>query len=139
MKSQFMQIVLTAGLTVLGSLTLSAQDRSESAKIPFAFHAYQKSFAAGEYRVDQKNDAGMFQLTSRSDGHSIFLNAPQMVETNEVGDPHLTFACYEGDCVLKEIWLPGSKIGYVRSDSSVDKDLQRKLGVAAMVNVRLTH
>jgi hypothetical protein len=137
MKSQFMQIVLTAGLTVFGSLTVSAQDRSESAKIPFAFHAYQNSFAAGDYVVNKINDSGTFQLISMSNGRSILLNAPLSIEAKDYSEGKLTFACYQGDCVLKQIWLSGSNLGYRRSDSAVDKDLQRKLGMATMINVRL--
>jgi hypothetical protein len=139
MKSHFMQIVLTAGLIVLGSLTLSAQDKSEIAQVPFAFHAYGNSFAAGGYRVDALNSTGLFQIISRADGRSIFLNAPHTLESSDVNDPHLTFACYAGDCVLKEIWMRGSNVGYARSDGAVDTDMQRKLSMAAMVKVRLTH
>jgi hypothetical protein len=138
MKSQLMHIVLSAGLAVLGSLTLGAQDRSETAKVPFAFHAYQNSFAAGEYRLDRINQSGTFQLISMSDGHSIFVSAPLSIEANDYSEGKLTFACYQGDCALKEIWLPASKTGYARTDSSVEKDLQRKLGLATMINVRLT-
>jgi hypothetical protein len=138
MKSQFMHLVLTAGLTVLGSLTLSAQDQTETAKVPFAFHANENSFAAGEYRVDRIDSQGLFQLTSQNDGRSIFVPAPLSMESKAASDPHLTFACYQGDCVLKEIWVGDGKIGYSRSDSAVEKDIQRKLGMAAMIHVRLT-
>jgi hypothetical protein len=138
MKSQFVRIVLTAALTALGSLTLSAQDKKEAAKIPFAFHANHNSFAAGDYSVEQVNYAGLFQLTGKSNGHSIFVNTAPVVEAKGDSDAHLTFACYKGDCVLAQIWLPGSKVGYARPESSVDRDLQRKLGVSSMISVRLT-
>ena len=139
MKSQFMRFVLTTGLTVLGSLTLSAQDRSETAKVPFAFNANQHSFAAGEYRVERINGNGLFQILNRTDGSSAFVPAPLTMEQKAGADPHLTFACYQGNCVLKEIWMPGSDTGYRRGDSAVDKDLQRHLGMATMINIRLSH
>ncbi|HZS56638.1 MAG TPA: hypothetical protein VFA65_19690 [Bryobacteraceae bacterium] len=138
MKSQFIRVVLTAGLTLLGSLTLGAQDKQEIAKIPFAFHANHNSFAAGDYRVAQVNNYGLFQLRKEADGHSIFINTLPAVEAKSNSQGHLTFACYHGDCVLSQIWLPGSKTGFARSAGSVDRDLQRKLGVASMVSVRLT-
>jgi len=137
MKSHFMRFVLTTGLTVLGSLALSAQERSEIAKVPFAFNANQHSFAAGEYRVERVNHNGVFQILNRTDGSSAFVAAQLIVDSKTVTDPHLTFACYQGNCVLKEIWMPGSDIGYRRGDSAVDKDLQRHLGMATMINVRL--
>jgi hypothetical protein len=137
MKSQFVRIVLTAALTALGSLTLCAQDKKEAAKIPFAFHANHNSFAAGDYDVEQVSSYGLFQIMDKSNGHSIFVNAPPAVEAKNYSDAHLTFACYKGDCVLSQIWLPGSKIGYARPDAAVDRDLQRKLGMSSMISVRL--
>jgi hypothetical protein len=137
MKSQFVSIVLTAGLAMLGCLTLRAQNSQEIANIPFAFHANQTAFAAGEYRLQKLNTNGMFRLSSTGDGHSIFVNAPPIVEAKNYVEGHLTFACYQGDCVLSQIWLAGSKIGYARLDSAIDHDRQRKIGVASMINVRL--
>ncbi|SRR5579884_266248 len=137
MKSQFVPLVLTAGLVTLGSLTLSAQNQVETAKIPFAFQANHTALEAGDYKVEQLNNGGTFQLMS-SNGHSIFVSVPAKVEGTRNTDPHLTFACYQGNCVLSQIWLPGGD-GYVRSDSAVSHDLQRKIGMASMISIRLTH
>lgn len=138
MKSQFVRVVLTAGLTLLGSLTLGAQDREEIAKIPFAFQANHTSLAAGDYEVKQLNTNGTFQLVNRNEGNSIFVVAPPTQSASKAAvDGHLTFACYGGDCVLSQIWMPYSNIGYTRSQSAVDHDSQRKLGMATMINVRM--
>jgi hypothetical protein len=137
MKSQFVRIVLTAGLTTLGSLTLSAQDKVENAKIPFAFQANHTALSAGDYKISEYNLSGTFQILSVTDGHSTFVNVPSRVEGKPDAGPHLTFACYEGNCVLSEIWMPGGN-GYKRSESAVDHDLQRKLGMATMISVRLS-
>lgn len=137
MKGQFVRILTAAGLAMLGSLTLSAQNQGENAKIPFAFHANNTSFTAGEYQVRQVTSSGLFQLMSTKDGNSIFVNAPPLTQANDYVEGHLMFACSGGDCVLSQIWLAGSKIGYIRSDSSVEHDMQRKLGMASMINVKL--
>ena len=137
MKSQFTRIVLTAGLTVLGSLSLSAQDKQANAKIPFAFEANHRSLPAGTYGVYSQDNAGTFRL-SDDRGHSIFVST-YPVDARPTNEGKLTFACAEGKCVLSEIEAPGSGIEYARSRSSVDSDMQRKLGMATMVNVRLTH
>jgi hypothetical protein len=128
---------LTAGLTVLGSLTLSAQDKVETAKIPFAFQANHKALAAGDYRVEQLNNAGTFMVRNER-GESIFVSVPELIEASPSAQPHLTFACYEGNCVLSQIWMPGSNVAYGRSDAAVNRDLQRRLGMATMIDVRLT-
>ena len=137
MKSHFSRIVLTAGLALLGSLSLSAQDRQANAKIPFAFQVNHKSLPAGTYGVySQGPQAGLFRLADDT-GHAIFVSAyPSDAKPSDEGK--LTFACAEGKCVLSQIALPGSEIQYARSTSSVDSDMQRKLGMATMVHVRLS-
>lgn len=140
MKSQFVRIVLSAGLTLVGSLSLSAQDSKKAvADIPFAFQANHHSYPAGTYSLDKigANNAGLFILTEESSRNSIFVPAPHMRESMTADPGHLSFTCSGSDCVLSQVWLPGSTIGYVRSDSSVQKDMQRKLGVSTMLNVKL--
>lgn len=139
MKSQLVSMVLTAGLTMLGSLTLSAQTNKENAKIPFAFQANHHSFAAGTYSVQRLTDSGVFQLSSIQGSPSIFVNLPVTSETTKFDEGHLTFACYSGECVLSQIWLSGYKVGNIRSTSSVERDLHRKIGMASMISVRLGH
>jgi hypothetical protein len=136
MKSQFTRIVLTAGLTVLASLSLSAQDKTANAKIPFAFQANQTSLPAGTYGLYRENQSGLFRLAD-STGHSVFVPT-SAADSKPIDEGKLTFACAEGKCVLSEVALPGSEFKYARSSSSVEKDMQRKLGIATMVNVRLS-
>ena len=137
MKSQFVHIVLTAGLTVLGSLALSAQNQYETATIPFTFQVNHKSFAAGDYTLARINSSGVFQVMSKESGRSAFVSAPPSLSGKEHEEGRLTFTCYGGDCVLSQIWLDGSSIGYARSQSSIDKDLPRTLGVASLISVPL--
>jgi hypothetical protein len=139
MKSQFVRSLLIAGLTVAGSLTLSAQNKSADAKVPFAFTANHKSYPAGDYRIQQMDSAGVFQLNDYADAKSGIVGTSGRESKSSADPGHLTFACSQGDCVLSEVWLPGSSVGYIRSNSSVDRDLQRRLGMATMVNVRLGH
>jgi hypothetical protein len=136
MKSQFTRIVLTAGLTMLASLSLSAQDRTANAKIPFAFQANQKSLPAGTYGVYRENQSGLFRL-SDDDGHSVFVST-SVADAKPNDEGKLTFACAQGTCVLAQLALPGNALKYARTSSSIEKDIQRKLGMATMVNVRLS-
>jgi hypothetical protein len=137
MKSQFTRIVLAAGLTVLGSLALSAQDRQANAKIPFAFQVNHKSLPAGSYGIYRHDQAGLFRLGDNN-GHAAFVST-YASDKKPTDEGTLTFACAQGKCVLSQIALPGSEMRYARSTSSVDSDMQRKLGMATMVNVRLSH
>lgn len=137
MKSQFSRFVLTAGLTLLGGLTLSAQDKTADAKIPFAFHANHTALAAGPYRIHLTDTVGTFELRDQDSGQSIFVMAYNGSRTKYASEGKLTFACYQGDCALAKIHLPNSDVQYVRSDSAINDDMQRKLGLASMVTVQL--
>jgi hypothetical protein len=140
MKGQFVRTVLIAGLAALGSLIASAQDRQADAKIPFAFTINHKSMPSGEYRVQSVDNRGLFRINNNSKGGAAFVPAPNTKESKGDADQgHLTFACYQGNCVLTQIWMPGSSVGNYRSDGAVDSDLQRRLGVSTLVSVRLAH
>jgi hypothetical protein len=137
MKRQFTTLVLTAGLSaMLGTFSLSAQDRSETADIPFAFQVQQRTLPAGHYRVDQRNVSSMFQLYD-GDGHSIFLSAGQQQKADP-DKPKLTFACYGHDCVLAKISMPGSDVSYGLSQKQIEKNLPHSIGMVSMISVRLT-
>lgn len=135
MKRQFTSIIMTAGLSLLGSLALSAQDRTEVADIPFAFHANQTTMPAGKYFIEQRNEGGLFQLRSAK-GSSIFLSAPVEKRTDPAR-PRLTFARYGSEYLLSQISMPGNDVGYNVSKSAMDKELPRKIEVAAMISVPL--
>ncbi len=135
MKRQFTTIILTAGLSLLGSLTISAQDQLEVASIPFAFHANQTVMPAGKYLVEQRNAGGLFQLRSEH-GKSIFLSAPVQKRTDPAR-PRLTFSRYGSEYLLSQISMAGNDVGYNVSSSALDKELSRKIGMAAMISVPL--
>jgi hypothetical protein len=137
MKRQFTTLVLTAGLSAtLGSFSLSAQNRSEVADIPFAFQVQQKTLPAGHYLVDQRSVGGLFQLYDAR-GHSIFLSALQQNRA-EPDKPKLTFACYGHDCVLAKVSMPGADVSYGLSQKQIEKNLPHKMGMVSMISVRLT-
>ena len=135
MKQHLTHIVLTAGLAaLLGSVTLSAQDRTEIAEVPFAFHANNRTLPAGKYKVQEYRE-GLFIMYDK-DAHSLFLPAPN-VETREPSAPSLVFRCYGNERVLATIWLVDGS-GYDLGKSSIEKNLNRKLQMATLLEVRLT-
>jgi hypothetical protein len=128
--------LLVAGLSaLLGSATLSAQSLSEEADIPFNFHAQQRTLPAGKYVVDQPRTGGLFLIHDRA-GHSLFVTAPLMKKANP-NHPNLKFARYGDQYVLSEIAMPDSDVGYAVRQSTIEKNLTRKLGVASFVTVAL--
>ena len=141
MKSQITRIALTAGLSItalVGGLKLSAQSKqTETVKIPFAFRVNHVSYSAGDYKVAEPMN-GVFQIRP-SNGAGTFLSAHPAADVGQNAVPHVTFACSGSDCVLAQILLPDSNTIYARSDSSVDGDHQRKLGMTAMVRVPFEH
>jgi hypothetical protein len=135
MKLQLNALMITAALSVLGVMPMAAQQKSETAKVPFAFNVEQLSFPAGDYTVKQINQTGVFQLYSE-DRHSIFLNAP-LRKSADPDKPHLTFACYGKECALAEIVLPGTGVAQGLSQHAIEKNLTHKLGMVSMISIRL--
>ncbi len=136
MTRQLTNTLLTAGLSaLLGAAALSAQDRTEIANIPFAFHTQNTALEAGKYRVNEQGANGIFQLYAES-GRSLFVTT-HPAGSSDPNNPKLTFACYGGQCVLAKISMPGSDTEWAQSQSSIEKNLGHKLGVAAMISVPL--
>jgi hypothetical protein len=128
--------ILTAGLSaLLGTVSLSAQDVREVADVPFTFQAGQQTFSAGKYEVSERNTTGLFQLAGAK-GKSIFVSAP-LPRTTDPQKPHLTFVRYGDEYVLSEISMPGKNISYAVSQSTIDKNLSHKIGLAALISVPL--
>src|SRR5579863_5462352 len=133
MKSHFSHVVLIAGLTLFGSLSLNAQTKV-NATVPFIFQANHYAFSPGDYTLEQVGEPsdGRFALRENSTGHSIFLAIPIPQNKKNYEQGYLTFACNAGDCALAKVALPESNVVYARPDSSIEKDMQRKLGMASM-------
>jgi hypothetical protein len=137
MKSQFTHIVLVTAVSVLaGGLMLSGQDQRSVANIPFAFEASHVNLPAGEYTVAQMNTSGVFRLSDPT-GRGVFVvMAPQ--SAGKPSTPSLTFVCYGSQRILSQIKTESGN-GYAVSKSSIEKDLNRRLGFASLVSVALTH
>ncbi len=136
MTRQVTKAALTAGLSaLLGAAVLSAQDRTEIATVPFAFHAQQTSFEAGKYRVDESTTSGVFRISEES-GRAIYLMEHPVGEAKSI-QAKLVFACYGGKCELAKIEMPGSNVEWGESKSSLEKSLSHKLGASLMISVPL--
>ena len=133
MKLHLRNVVLTAGLSaLLGTVTLSAQDKKEVANIPFAYHVGEQSLAAGKYAVLETSTHGLLQLRNAS-GHSIFV--PVIPEDTGKNDSKLTFGCYGNQCSLSEIWMAGDV--YKLRAKPFPREAKNQLGIVAMVSVPL--
>ncbi len=137
MKRLFTKTLLTAGLSaVLGSFTLTAQTLALVADIPFAFHAQGKVLPAGTYQMKTRTTSGFFQIYNSDREISQFVSAPLPAHANPV-QSKLTFAKYGSEYVLSEISVAGSSHTNAVSQSEINKNLTRNLGLSAIVSVPL--
>jgi len=136
MTHTFSKLVLTAGLSaLLGSTAALAQNSRAIADVPFTFHASQTTLPAGKYTVAEQSSSGVLRLAS-ADGQSIYVVMHPGKAANP-DQPKLTFIREGDDYVLEGVSLPGNNAAWEASQSSMEKSLSRKLGVAAMVSVPL--
>ncbi len=137
MNRKLTSILLTATLSALvGSVSLSAQDRSEVASIPFSFQAQGKIMPAGNYTVSEQGYSGsLYKLTSNT-GQSIFWAAQHQKSANPT-DPKLTFAHAGNEYVLASLSMPGSNVSHGVSESTIQKSFSRSLGISSELSVPL--
>jgi hypothetical protein len=130
MKRHLQNIVLTAGLSVLlGSSTLSAQNRKATANIPFAYQVGHQTLPPGEYTLKSQMP-GVFALQQRETGHSIFMTVVQQsAAQKDAWD--LSFSCYAGTCSLAQIRMAAEAYNLIA------KPPVRAGRVAAMISVPL--
>ena len=132
MNRKLATLILTLSAT-LGVTSLKAQEKAV-ANIPFSFHVGSETMPAGKYRIENPIDSNrtLFSL-SASNGMTRYVGAPKQGHANPE-ESKLTFACYQGDCSLAKIELPGSEVSY-----SLKVSDKRSLGMSSMIAVRLTH
>jgi|SRR5579875_3009337 len=137
MNRKTVYTILIASLSaLLGSATMNAQGTTEIANVPFAFHANGKTLPAGKYLVEQKSTSTVFYLSNKT-GPSAFVSFGTM-RSGDPADPKLTFLCYGHECALSAISMPGDMVAYGASDASLDRQFSHKIGMAALISVRLT-
>jgi len=85
--------------------------------------------------VSESDTIGLFRLTGQ-DGRSIFVNTP-LPRTTDPQKPHVTFVRYGDEYVLSEISMPEKNVSYAASQSTIDKNLSHKIGLAALISVPL--
>jgi hypothetical protein len=132
MNRKLATLILTLSAT-LGVTSLKAEEKAV-ANIPFTFHLGSETMPAGKYRISQpiSGDRNLFSLSAVT-GPTRFVGAPKQGHANPE-DSKLTFACYQGQCSLAKIQLPGSEVSY-----SLKVSDKRSLGLASMISVRLSH
>jgi len=134
MKNQIRNFVVGAGLAaLLVGPSLMAQS-SETAEIPFDFHAGKSTLPAGTYTVLKLGYLGSLQVRNEDSGKSILLGPQGREEGQE--DPRMTFRCYNGDCFLAAIWMPGSP-AYTFMKTGQEKEIEKGGAKLAMAYVPL--
>ena len=137
MKNQIRNFVFGAGLAALLWSPLLMAQTSESAEIPFDFHAGKASLPAGTYSVIRTTASGVLQLRNEDTNESILLG-PQGRETakDAHGDARLTFRCYSGHCFLAAVWMPETP-GYTFWKTNQEREMERSGAQLAMAYVPL--
>jgi hypothetical protein len=132
LKSLLMAVALTGPFVA----HLAAQTNTEVADIPFAFVVSQLTLPAGQYVVSQLHAGSPVFLIADGRRHSA------LVQLGNIGKgapekPSLTFACYGKECVLAKVTPPYSGAAYGLSQAAIEKNLSHKLGMAALVSVKI--
>lgn len=136
MKRTFTTLLMAVGITVPFVAHIAAQEPTAVADIPFAFVASHTTLPAGQYKVSQLTPGSPVFLLADDQRHSTVLQLGNL-ETGAPHKPSLTFSCYGKECVLAKITPPGSITAYALGKSAIEKNLTHKLGMSALVSVKV--
>ena len=136
MKRIFTTLLMAAGIAVPFVAHVAAQEHTAVADIPFAFVVSQKTLPAGHYKVSQLNSGSSVFLLADDQRHSTIVQLGSLVQGTP-DKPSITFACYGKECVLAKITPPDSETAYSLSPASIEKNLPHKLGMAALVSIKV--
>jgi len=132
MKRQLTSIILAGTLSAFaGAVATNAQNARETANVTFDYQVAGKALDAGKVTVKEINNMGLFSVMD-STGKSVYWNATKQVSADP-SNPHLTFSCYNGECLLSEVAMPGSNVAHKLSD----RQASHNIGIATMISVPL--
>lgn len=99
---------------LLAAPAMMAQGTRVVADIPFPFHVYDKTFAAGEWTLTKTESAGVrLWILKDREFRSMMLFAANYAHRPLSNDTLLTFNRYGDQYYLSEIWTPGEVGSYL--------------------------
>lgn len=132
MKSQIITMVLA--LAAISGTTLCAQTYTVTGNVPFAFHAGDKDYDAGQYTIIKLSSTAFPLLRNESTHSRVFLSALGG-GLGSSKDTKLVFHCYSGhQCFLAEIW-PGPESGVALKTSATEKEAAAHNGKREMASI----
>lgn len=109
------QIVFCAAICVLaGLLALPAFGQvtpSIKVNVPFAFNMDDKTYPAGDYTfAAHRENVVLLEKTDRT--APALLLADRVISTSTEGSAQVRFQCYDSQCFLTQVWIPGTNGGF---------------------------
>ena len=137
MKSQIMSMVLALAVVAITGTTLNAQTFTVTGNVPFAFHAGDKDYDAGQYTIIKLSSTAFPMLRNEATHTRIFLSSLGG-SLGSSKDTKLVFHCYSGhQCFLAEIW-PGPESGVALKPSATEKEAAAHTGKREMASIAVS-
>jgi len=122
MKSNLYTIAAVIGISTLFGTALLAASGNSTAEIPFDFQIQDHTMHAGSYTVSPANGHGMYNVTNRETGESVFVSAP-VNDVAKAGESKLAFRKYGERYFLAQIWFGGEAVGHGTVPGNSEKEL----------------
>ena len=118
MKTLTMHSLVAVAALAVAAVSASAQ--SYKASIPMAFHAGDKTLAAGTYKLDvvsSNHGNPIFTISNTASGRGAFLVTSSGADApkawRKAGLPVLSFDCLGETCTLRQLWNGSASATYV--------------------------
>ena len=114
MKKQAFRIVTVFSLLLtLSAVSIHAQSKRSTTKIPFSFTVGQKTLPAGEYSVEpnRQNSDNVWLVQSVTGHDSVLFTTGSLWTSETQKNSRLVFNNYDGQYFLSQIWSAGDNSG----------------------------
>jgi hypothetical protein len=127
MKKQILSLVGVLSLMLVAGSALAQNEIR--ADVPFNFNVNRTSMPAGEYSVTTVGSGNTLLIQSK-DMKSVKLVTPNHAQVSEPSKTtKLVFHCYGKDqCFLYQIWVRGMNRGRQLPKSSLENEIEARLG-----------
>jgi len=124
-------VAAVALMTLAGVLPARAEGLYDF-KVPFAFTASGKTFAAGEYFLDVSNEPAVVTLQAKDPkaGSALLAVETRISERKPLNDPEVVFDKLDGKYLISELLVPDTD-GYVLLVTKAKHTHERVNGIHA--------
>jgi hypothetical protein len=124
MRRQWLALIMICAFCALSGLSAYAQAPGVKVSVPFNFLIGDHPYPAGDYVFSARKENVLVQRAGGAWGVMVLANRVTGRDTGSSG--RVIFQCYEQQCFLSQLWIPGLDEGRAPLSSPHEKKVARR-------------